>query len=123
MDGRAFPLVAALALSVALGACSGPAKWSKDGASPEMAAADYADCRHMAQHDIQRDVNIDTDIAAGRAHDRDRTQTRETYDASDASSDARLSSQIVKGCMESKGYAPSGSDAEEGPNWWGILNL
>ena len=120
---RAIPVTAALALSVALCACTGPAKWSKEGVTPEAAAADYADCRHRAQHDIQRDVNIDTDIATSRASDRDRTQTRETYNASDASSNARLSSQIVKGCMESKGYAPSGSDAEEGPNWWGMLDL
>ncbi|HXE17677.1 MAG TPA: hypothetical protein VN632_10640 [Stellaceae bacterium] len=123
MSGRALPLAAALALSLMLGACAGPSKWTKEGVSPDAAAADYADCRHAAQHDIQRDVNIDTDIAAARAQDRDRTQTRETYAANDASSNARLSSQIVKGCMESKGYAPSGPDAEEGPNWWGILNL
>ncbi|MGH6980066.1 MAG: hypothetical protein ACREFC_02565 [Stellaceae bacterium] len=121
--GWASKLTAALALSVALCACAGPAKWAKDGVSPEATAADYADCRHMAQHDIQRDVNIDSDIAASRAQDRDRTQTRDTYNASDASSNARLSNQIVKGCMESKGYAPTGAEADEGPNWWGTLEL
>ena len=120
---RAFPWRASFALAILLGACSGPANWSKEGASPERAAADYADCRAEAQHDIQRDVNIDTDIAAARQHDWQQSQSTQTHLADDASSNARLNRDVVKGCMQSKGYAPSGPEPTEGPHWWTLLDM
>ncbi len=121
--GRAFPLMAALALSVSLAACGGPPDWTKDGVTPEVASADYADCRHEAQHAIQRDVNIDTDIAASRQHDWSQSQTTEMHLAEDASSDRRLSGDMVRACMQSKGYAPSGPEPTNGPHWWQIFDM
>jgi hypothetical protein len=118
-----IPWVTAMALSALLGACAGPANWTKDGVSPERASADYSECRADAQHDIQRDVNIDSDIAAGRDHDWDHSQSAETHLADDASSNAKLSRNVVSGCMESKGYAPSGPEATESPHWWRLLDL
>lgn len=123
MMARPFPWIAALALSATLGACSGPPTWTKEGVSREVTAADYAECRHAAQHDIQRDVNIDTDIVASRGDDWDKSQATKTFLADDASNNRKLSGDIVKGCMESKGYAPSGPEATEGPDWRSFLNL
>jgi hypothetical protein len=123
MMARPFPWIAALALSATLSACSGRANWTKEGVSQEVTAADYAECRHAAQHDIQRDVNIDTDIVASRQDDWDKSQSTKTFLADDASNNRKLSGDIVKGCMESKGYAPSGPEATEGPDWRSFLNL
>jgi anti-sigma factor RsiW len=121
--GRAFPLMAAFALAVSLAACGGPPEWTKDGVTSDVASADYADCRHDAQHAIQRDVNIDTDIAASRQHDWAQSQTTETRLADDASSNQKLSGDMVRSCMESKGYAPSGPAPTNGPHWWQIFDL
>ncbi|HEY5208704.1 MAG TPA: hypothetical protein VIJ42_04575 [Stellaceae bacterium] len=121
----AIPVTMALTLSsLLLVGCAGGGRWSKEGAPPEQISADYAQCRAQAQHDIARDVNIDTDIAAGRDQDWQHNQSSETHLASDASSDARLSDNILNGCMEGKGYTPSG-DAPPvgGPNWLGFLSL
>jgi hypothetical protein len=120
---RPFPWIAALALSASLSACSGPANWTKEGVSQEATAADYAECRRAAQHDIQRDVNIDTDIAAAREHDWDHSQSGQTYLADDAASNRKLSGDMVKDCMESKGYVPSGPGPSESPDWRNLLNL
>jgi len=113
----------AVALSLLLCACTGPGKWSKDGVTPEAAAADYADCRAQAQNAIRRDVNIDADIEASRATDRDKSQTRSTYDADDAHANRQLTSQMVSGCMQSKGYAPTGPETNESPHLLGLFNL
>lgn len=120
---KAFPWMAAVALSVTLSACASPSHWTKEGADPDQTAAEYADCRHQAQHDIQRDVNIDNDIAAGMSHDWDHSQSAQTHAASDASSDSRLSGNIVSSCMQSKGYVPSGPEPTEGPHWWTLLDM
>ncbi len=120
---RVFPWMGAVALAVSLSACGGPPNWTKDGASPDVAAADYADCRHEAQHDIQRDVNIDTDIAAARQHDWSQSQSTETHLAGDASSNRKLTRDIVSGCMESKGYVPSGPGPTNGPHWFQLFDM
>ena len=119
---RPFPWIA-LALSASLSACSGPPNWTKEGVNQQVVAADYAECRRLAQREIQRDVNIDTDIAAGRQSDWDRSQTSQTRFAADASSNRRLSGDIVRACMQSKGYVPSGPEATEGPDLARFLNL
>jgi hypothetical protein len=115
--------MAAVALSVSLAACGGAPEWSKDGVTPEVAATDYADCQALAQHDIQRDVNIDRDIEASRQHDWSQSQSTETHRADDASSDERLSGNVVQDCMQSKGYSPSGTRPTNGPQWWQIFDL
>lgn len=120
---RAFPWMAAVALSVSLAACGGAPEWSKDGATADVAAADYAACQALAQHDIQRDVDIDRDIEASRQHDWFQSQSTETHKADDASSDERLSGNVVQDCMESKGYAPNGSRPTNSPHWWQIFDL
>lgn len=121
--GRVYPLLAAVALSLSLAACDTPPHWTKDGVSSDVASADYADCRHAAQHDIQRDVNIDTDIAASRDRDWSASQSTATHLSDDASSDQKLSGDIVRSCMEAKGYAPSGPEPTNGPHWWQLFQL
>jgi hypothetical protein len=116
-------LVAVLALGVALAACEGPGPWTKDGVSPKHAAADFSECRMEAQHDIGRDVNIDTDIAAGRQRDWDRSQTSQIHHASDASVNDERSDDIVRACMESKGYAPNGPAPSSRGHLLGFLGL
>jgi hypothetical protein len=114
---------AALALTVLLTACAGEGRWTKDGTAPEQVSADYAQCRAQAQHDIARDVNIDTDIEAGRDRDWQHNQSAETHRAGDASSDAKLSDNILKDCMEGRGYVPTGSAPDNSPNWWALFDL
>jgi hypothetical protein len=120
---RAIPWIAAGALAVLTTACAGEGRWTKDGVPPEQISADYAQCRAQAQHDIARDVNIDTDIAASRGQDWERSQSTQTHLASDASSDHKLSDNILQSCMEGQGYAPSGSEPNNGPNWWSFIDL
>ncbi|HEX4111626.1 MAG TPA: hypothetical protein VH020_03745 [Stellaceae bacterium] len=114
---------AALALAILVTACAGEGHWTKEGAPPEQASTDYAQCRAQAQHDIARDVNIDTDIAESRASDWDRSQTTQTHLASDESSDHKLSDDILKGCMEGRGYVPTGAEPNNGPNWWALFDM
>ncbi len=118
---RVIPLVLALALGAA--GCAGPPQWSKPGATDAQAAHDFSACRHQAQRDIARDVDIDTDIAAGRREDWQKSGTLDTHRASDQSSNQKLSGDLVKACMEARGYAPSGSEAEASPHWWSFLSF
>ncbi len=121
--GRSFPVMAAFALSISLAACGSSPEWTKDGVASDVAAADYADCRHEAQHAIQRDVDIDTDIAASRQHDWSQSQSTETHLSDDASSNQERSGEMVRACMESKGYAPNGPAPTNGPHWWQIFDM
>lgn len=120
---RAMAGTAAALLSVMAAACAGEGHWAKDGVPPEQISADFAQCRAQAQHDIARDVNIDTDIAASRANDWDRSQTTQTHLADDESNNYKLSDNIVQSCMEAKGYAPTGVGPTNGPNWWALFDL
>jgi hypothetical protein len=121
--GRAIPWMAALTVSVLVTACAGEGHWSKDGVPPEQISADYAQCRAQAQHDIQRDVDIDTDIEAGRDRDWQHNQSTQTHLANDASNDAKLSDNILRSCMEGRGYAPNGAEPTNGPNWWALFEM
>jgi hypothetical protein len=112
-----------MALSLALAACAEQADWTKQGVSADRASTDYSECRAEAQHDIQRDVNIDTDIAASMQQNWQRSQSTETHLAGDVSSNAKRSDDLLKGCMESKGYAPGGTEPSAGPHWWSFLSL
>ena len=97
---------ACLALALCLLGCAGGAQWSKDGASPEQAAADLADCRSAAQTALRRDSNIDTDILATRGRDWQNTGALSTMRSSYAAADRGQSQDIVSRCMIAKGYAP-----------------
>ena len=118
--GAAALLLAGLALA----ACGGPGPWSKEGVSPKRASIDYADCRSQAQNDIRRDVDIDTDIAAGRKTDWDKSQSGPLHKSADATANNSRSYDVVRACMLAKGYIPNGRDepASE-PHMLGFLGL
>ena len=117
-------LAATALLGLALAACEGPGPWTKDGVSPKRTAVDLADCRSQAQNDIRRDVNIDTDIAAGRKQDWDRSQTTQVHRSSDATVNNARSHDTVRACMEAKGYVPTGSGAPDGqPHLLGFIGM
>jgi hypothetical protein len=123
MMRKALPGIAALALGLALASCAGPSDWIKQGASPAQASDDYADCRAETQHDIQRDVNIDTDIAASMQQNWQHSQSTATHLAGDAAIDNDRTKDLLKICMEDKGYAPNGSRATSSPGWWTLPDL
>ncbi len=81
--------IASLALVLCLAACAG-GSWSKDGTTPQAAAADLADCNSLAQTATERDANIDTRIQ--REDDAAQSQT--------------VRDDVVSRCMIAKGYAP-----------------
>ena len=97
-----------LVLVLPLAACAGPGAWTKDGVAPAKTAQDLADCRHVAEEALSRDVNIDTDIIASRGPDWERLNAlglkRLDYEASN---NAR-SGDIVERCMSGKGYTRDG---------------
>lgn len=95
-----------LALALCLAGCAGSPQWSKDGASPEQAAADLADCRSAAQTALRRDSNIDTDILASRRRDWQISGALSTIRSSYAAAEHEHSQDIVTRCMIAKGYAP-----------------
>jgi hypothetical protein len=95
-----------LACLLALAACAGDPQWSKTGVSPQMAAADLAECNSMVQADFRRDDNIDADILASRRHDWEQTGTLSTRQAVLSTQNVKQSQDLVKACMISKGYAP-----------------
>ena len=101
-------LVLALSVMTALSACAGKPEWVKGGATNREAANDLSDCRRVAQKAIQRDLDIDTDIMSTRGHDWENNSTIDMHRASDAQSDRERTDGIVTGCMEAKGYRPTG---------------
>ena len=96
-------LMVGCALLLALAACGG-SEWSKPGVGRDVAARDYAECRHAAEVAHRRDSDIDTDILATRGQDWERlgliTQKRNDY----ADSNAARSGDFVERCMIGKGY-------------------
>ncbi|HZB90503.1 MAG TPA: hypothetical protein VE397_03615 [Stellaceae bacterium] len=96
--------ICALALLVALGACSGAGGWHKEGTPPATAAADYAECRHSAEVADSRDTNIDSDIMAARGQDWERLGVTQFKTNDDAASDNVREGDIVTRCMMDKGY-------------------
>lgn len=91
-------------LMLSLAACSGTGGWSKPGVSPEHAAQDYAECRHVAELAMRRDTNIDTDILATRGQDWQRMGVLQTKRDDYAESNRARSGDIVERCMVGKGY-------------------
>jgi hypothetical protein len=118
--GRIIPFIALAALAGSLAGCTGEGDWSKDGVSKARIAADYAACRSSAQRDIRRDVEIDSDIAAGRQVDWAKSQSTEIHQSDDASANNERSGNVVVACMEAKGYAPNGPNPEANQH---LLNL
>jgi hypothetical protein len=87
-------------------ACAGEAQWSKDGRSPEQAAADLASCRNTAQTAMRRDADIDTDIMASRRQDWQLTGVLDAKRATLSNASRQQSTDLVSRCMMSLGYAP-----------------
>jgi hypothetical protein len=115
--------IVALGLAVALASCAGPSDWVKRGATSHEAAVAYADCRAETQRDIQTDVNIDSDIAASMQRNWEHSQSMDTHLAADASMDNNRTRQLLKSCMEGKGYIPTGSRPSISPGWWSFPDL
>jgi hypothetical protein len=97
--------IASLALVLCLAACAG-GSWSKDGTTPQAAAADLADCNSLAQTATERDANIDTDIMATRGHDWQATNVTRIQREDDAAQSQTVRDDVVSRCMIAKGYAP-----------------
>ncbi len=96
----------ALAVALLLGGCASTPQWSKQWASPQAAATDFADCRSQAQEATRRDANIQADIMASRGRDWSQTQTMGTRQAIFANENHLQTDDLVKSCMIAKGYAP-----------------
>lgn len=86
------------------------AKWSKPGAAPEQVAGDTAECTEQAEAILQRDRNIDADIAATRGADwqRGETYTMRTEAAAQSYDDKRR--QLIGDCLQKRGYRSSPRD-------------
>ena len=95
-----------LVLALGLGGCAGAAEWSKDGASPSVAAQDLADCHSDAQAANMKDTNIQTDIMATRQRDWQNTGALGTKQATFAAENQNQTHDYVWRCMIAKGYAP-----------------
>ena len=88
----------------ALAGCGG-VEWSKQGVTQEQAARDYAECRHAAETAQRRDIDIDTDIAATRSHDWQRTGILTMKRNNYADANEARSGDFVERCMVGKGYS------------------
>jgi hypothetical protein len=99
---------AGVAVALALVACAGSPKWSRSGVSAEAAAADYADCRSMAQEATERDNAINADILASRGHDWEQSGTLDLHQSAFTAQSEARAGDVVAACMISKGYAPGG---------------
>lgn len=99
--------IGGLALALMLAGCGG-GTWHKAGVSPEAAAQDLSECRHMAEIANRRDSDIDQDILASRGHDWENLSIIGTRRAQYADSNERRTGDIVERCMIGKGYTPSG---------------
>ncbi|HXP12441.1 MAG TPA: hypothetical protein VN795_02190 [Stellaceae bacterium] len=103
---RIAPLALLLLAPLLIVACNGPGRWSKEGVTPAMAAADLADCNSFAQSASRTDANINQDILAARGKDWQDTGALATmHDTYQARSQDK-SDTIVFRCMVGKGYAP-----------------
>ncbi len=96
--------ITVIGLVLLLAGCG--SQWSKPGTSPELAARDLAECRHMAQIADRRDSDIDTDILASRGQDWHRVDTLSIRRADYAESNRVRSGDLVERCMAAKGYSP-----------------
>lgn len=94
----------ALASLVLLAACGSDVGWSKPGVGRQLAARDYAQCRHAAELAMRRDSDIDTDILATRGQDWTRLGILQTKRNDFADSNRARGDDIVERCMAAKGY-------------------
>ena len=99
--------IGGLALALALAGCGG-GSWTKAGVSPEAAAQDFSECRHVAELANRRDSDIDQDILASRGQDWERFSVIQLKRDEFADSNFQRTGDIVERCMIAKGYRPSG---------------
>jgi hypothetical protein len=100
-------LTVGLALLWSLAACTVTGGWTRVGTDPQTAADDLADCNSLAQHEMQRDANIDTDIEASRSPDWSKFDTLPTRRAAFDNPTHDSERDISDRCMIAKGYAPT----------------
>jgi hypothetical protein len=98
--------IGGVALALMLAGCGGT--WQKAGVSPEAAAQDLSECRHMAEVANMRDSDIDQDILASRGQDWEKYSVIQTKRDDYAYSNESRTGNIVDRCMISKGYSPAG---------------
>src|SRR5262249_12712984 len=113
---RGAALIAGVVLCGLLAGCARRPPWTKDGARPKRTAAHYAACNAQAQRDIGRDVNIDSDILAGRQSDWQRTSSMKEHTATDATTNSERTDDLVRFCMIGRGYAPTGTEPARNPS-------
>lgn len=97
-----------LACALALMGCASHPEWSKDGASPEVAARELAECQSIAREATERDTNIMTDILATRGSDWQRTGVMDTHVRTFDAENRTREGDIVNRCMIGKGFVPGG---------------
>jgi hypothetical protein len=97
--------IGGLALALALAGCSGT--WTKAGVTPEAAAQDLSECRHVAEIANRRDSDIDQDILASRGQDWEKFSVIQIKRDQYADSNERRTGDIVDRCMIAKGYSPT----------------
>jgi predicted nucleotidyltransferase len=97
--------IGGLALALALAGCGGT--WIKAGVSPEAAARDLSECRHVAEIANRRDSDIDQDILASRGQDWEKFSVIQNKRDQYADSNERRTGDIVDRCMIAKGYSPN----------------
>jgi hypothetical protein len=98
--------IGGFALALMLAGCG--ATWHKAGVSPETAAQDLSECRHVAEIANRRDSDIDQDILASRGHDWENLSVIQERRDQYAASNERRTGDIVERCMIAKGYSPDG---------------
>ena len=88
-----------------LAGCSGAGAWTKPGIAEGAIARDYQDCRALADSAVRVEADIDQDVAATRAEDRQRAAAvRADTQAMHDSTGARAAA-IIDRCMEAKGFS------------------
>src|SRR5215470_16606005 len=97
----------ALVLAATVAGCSLFAKPSNNYTRPsgteDQTSADLNSCRQQADAEINRDANIDNDIAAARSDQVDPNQTP-TIVGADAYQRDKRHRQIITDCMRQRGY-------------------
>jgi hypothetical protein len=99
--------VAAIVALVGLAACadnSGAKNWGKTGVSDSQRTADYAECRSEMRAVTRQSDNIDQDITASRGSDWRKVGQYSSQQSQLAGVDADYAAQVLRDCMQTKGY-------------------
>ena len=78
--------------------------WAKTGVTQEQHRADIESCYHYAWSQVQRDLNIDSDIDSARFDQDDGLGFNQLTAQMDAYNAGNRRSSLMRSCMEAKGY-------------------